>query len=95
MGPGELFGELALLRDTPRNATVVAAGPGLLLALDRADFLAAVTGHARAREAADALIRERSDRGEPRFDGRADGGRERRRAERELAHGGGRQHEEA
>jgi MFS family permease len=95
MGPGELFGELALLRDTPRNATVVAAGPGLLLALDRADFLAAVTGHARAREAADALIRERSDRGEPRFDGRADGGRERRRAERELAQGGGRRHEQA
>ena len=60
VGPGDFFGELALLRDAPRNATVVAAGPGLLLALERADFLSAVTGHARTREAADALVRERT-----------------------------------
>ena len=59
MGPGGFFGELALLRDVPRNATAVAAGPGLLLALERDDFLAAVTGHARTQEAADALVRER------------------------------------
>jgi MFS family permease len=58
-GPGDVFGELALLRDVPRTATAVAAGPGLLLALERDDFLAAVTGHARTREAADALVRER------------------------------------
>jgi MFS family permease len=59
MGPGGFFGELALLRDAPRNATAIAAGPGLLLALGRADFLAAVTGHARTQEAADALVAER------------------------------------
>ena len=60
IGPGGFFGELALLRDAPRNATAVATGPGLLLALERADFLAAVTVHARAREAADTLVRERA-----------------------------------
>jgi CRP-like cAMP-binding protein len=59
MGPGGFFGELALLRAAPRNATVVAACPGVLLALERADFLSAVTGHARTREAADALVSER------------------------------------
>jgi hypothetical protein len=59
MGPGDFFGEIALLRDAPRNATAMAAGPGLLLALARADFLGAVTGHARTREAADALVAER------------------------------------
>ena len=59
MGPGGIFGEIALLHDAPRNATVRAVGSGLLLALDRADFLAAVTGHARVREAADALVSER------------------------------------
>jgi CRP-like cAMP-binding protein len=59
MGPGGFFGELALLRDAPRNATVVATEPGLLLALERSEFLAAVTGHARTQEAADALVRER------------------------------------
>jgi CRP-like cAMP-binding protein len=59
MGPGALFGEIALLRDTPRNATATAAGPGLLLAREQEDFLAALTGHARAHEAADALVRDR------------------------------------
>jgi CRP-like cAMP-binding protein len=73
MGPGGFFGEIALLRDTPRTATACAAGPGLLLALDRDDFLAAATGHARMREAADALVSERmdSDGGDSHFDRRA------------------------
>ena len=60
MGPGGFFGELALLRDAPRNATAVATGPGLLLALERSEFLSTVTGHARTQEAADALVRERA-----------------------------------
>ena len=59
MGPSDFFGEIALLRDTPRTATATAAGPGLLLALGRDEFLAAVTGHARTQEAADALVSER------------------------------------
>ena len=59
MGPGDFFGEIALLRDTPRSATARAVGPGMLLALDRADFLSAVTAHARMQQAADALVSER------------------------------------
>jgi MFS family permease len=56
VGPGEGFGEIALLRDVPRTATVKAVEETRLLALDRDDFIAAVTGHAPSREAADALI---------------------------------------
>ncbi len=42
---GNSFGEIALLLDVPRTATVMASVPSVLLVLDRATFLAAVTGH--------------------------------------------------
>ena len=57
--PGDFFGEIALLRDTPRNASAHGAGPALLFALDRDDFLGAVTGHARAAEAAETVVETR------------------------------------
>jgi MFS family permease len=57
--PGEAFGEIALLRDVPRTATVTAAEQTTLLALERDEFIAAVTGHAPSREAADAVIGSR------------------------------------
>jgi len=40
MGPDEVFGELGLMRNAPRSATVTAASDGRLLALERDDFLA-------------------------------------------------------
>jgi MFS family permease/antitoxin (DNA-binding transcriptional repressor) of toxin-antitoxin stability system len=63
LGPGAYFGEIALLRDVPRTATVTATTPTTLLVLERADFLEAVTGHPVAREAADVTIRERLPKG--------------------------------
>jgi MFS family permease len=59
LGPGEHFGEIALLRDVPRTATVRAKSEVDLRALERDDFIAAVTGHAASAEAADAVVATR------------------------------------
>ena len=59
VGAGDSFGEIALLRDVPRTATVRALTAVELLALEPEDFVAAVTGHAPSREAADAVIATR------------------------------------
>jgi MFS family permease len=59
LGEGGYFGEIALVQDIPRTATVRATSDLALLALDRDEFIAAVTGHAPSLEAADAVISSR------------------------------------
>jgi hypothetical protein len=49
MGPGEVFGEIGLLRAIPRTATVAAVTDGALLALDGPDFLELVNANALVR----------------------------------------------
>jgi CRP-like cAMP-binding protein len=56
---GEAFGEIALLRDVPRTASALAATDVSLVTLERAPFVAAVTGHAPSTAEADTLIAAR------------------------------------
>src|SRR5215469_6736167 len=56
---GDCFGEIALLRDIPRTATITADQPLRTLALGREEFLTAVTGNSMSKAAADALAAER------------------------------------
>ena len=59
LGPGDFFGEIALLRDVPRTATVRAVEPLQLYAVERDAFLAAVTGHAPTLAAAENVVSSR------------------------------------
>lgn len=66
MGPGDGFGEIALLRDTPRTATVTAETDLVLLGISRGDFMVAVAGFDAAASAASVVVAERLARSDPR-----------------------------
>ncbi|MFD1948510.1 MFS transporter [Nocardioides aestuarii] len=56
---GEYFGEIGLLRDVPRTATVTALEPTVVVTLARAAFLEAVSGHRESGLVAEAVVRRR------------------------------------
>ncbi len=67
LGRAQGFGEIALLKDVPRTATVTAVEDVTLLSLARDQFIGAVTGHAPSAAAADAVVSSRLDRLSPRI----------------------------
>jgi Cyclic nucleotide-binding domain len=65
LGEGDHFGEIALLYDVPRTATVTAVDDSAVWTLDQEEFLATVTGMPQAASAAHEISAERL-RGLPR-----------------------------
>ena len=59
LGEGDHFGEIALLHDVPRTATVRATTEGAAWALNQEEFLASLTGMPQAEHAAHAISAER------------------------------------
>lgn len=56
LSTGDSFGEIALLRDIPRTATVTARSPLVLRAIESQPFVAAVTSHRNSRSAANQVV---------------------------------------
>jgi MFS family permease len=66
MGPGDGFGEIALLHDTPRTTTIRARTPLRLRTLDRRHFLSAVSGYQSSTLEAATLVDDRLGTFDPR-----------------------------
>ena len=56
LGPGDSFGEIALLRETHRTATITATAPLGLFVLERRHFVPMVTGYRASAAEADAKV---------------------------------------
>jgi CRP-like cAMP-binding protein len=59
LGPGDGLGEIALLHDVPRTASVMALSPITAFSLDRDAFLEAVTGTATSYDSARTIANDR------------------------------------
>ena len=59
LGAGDSFGEIALLREVPRTATVRATTHVVLYSLERDVFVAAITGHKPAHATAESVVAAR------------------------------------
>jgi CRP-like cAMP-binding protein len=66
LGRGDGFGEIGLLRNIPRTASVTARTNATLLAVERDAFIAAVTGHADVLHQARSIIEKRLNQHQPR-----------------------------
>jgi CRP-like cAMP-binding protein len=56
VGPGDGVGEIALLRDIPRTATVRARDNLVVMEIEREVFLEVVAGHSTTNDAADEVV---------------------------------------
>jgi MFS family permease len=59
LGEGDYFGEIALLRDVPRTATIEALTDVWLQRLERGPFIGTVTGNPTSSDVADAVVGSR------------------------------------
>jgi MFS family permease len=59
LGPGDFFGEIALLRDVRRTATVSAATDSVVLAIRRMEFLSAVLGNLESARSVEEIVSSR------------------------------------
>ena len=59
LGAGDFFGEIALLHDVPRTATVTAVGAVDTLVVDREQFLDSIGSHARSTTVAETVASDR------------------------------------